>query len=249
MLLVLLVPVLALIAVGTHIVRQSPSESPDRFLGAGFIFVAVGLAPRLVVIRLTSQGSEAAWIPPVDGLSHALIVLGVCLLTVFVRRVFRARERWAGILMGALMVTVIVPPIVHFGTGGQGDELTALGVLMNATRPLMFIWAFFECLRFAGLMSRRVKVGLAEPLVANRFRLWAVWTGVLGFAPLAFVPLRLYAMSLEAQGLDPRVELPWLVPAAALMISVAFSFAAVAAWLSFFPPQRYQAIVQRRFEH
>ena len=46
-------------------------------------------------------------------------------------------------------------------------------------------WSSYECLRYSAMLQRRVKLGLAEPMVAHRIWLWGVGacaqTLVIGF--------------------------------------------------------------------
>ena len=101
---------------------------------------------------------------------------------------------------------------------------------------------FYECVRYGRQLDKRAEVGIAcDPVVRNRFRLWAAWTGALGISSWPIVAFRIYAQSLLAQGLVPREEMPWVIPAAALIMGTALIIVAVALWLAFFPPASYVA--------
>jgi hypothetical protein len=103
---------------------------------------------------------------------------------------------------------------------------------------------FFERLpfveRYARLMRRRVGLALADPLVANRFVLWSVWTGALSFAGLVLFAVRSRAFWLQLNGIDPRIAMPAAVPLTAIVAGLAAVSAGVAVWLAFFPPESYR---------
>jgi hypothetical protein len=88
-------------------------------------------------------------------------------------------------------------------------------------------WASFEPLRFRRLMLRRVKLGMGDPLVANRLLLWGIGTGAI--AAVA-------AIHLVAQ-LFGRFELPhsWVGVVSLLVLTTA-----VCEWLAFFPPRAWR---------
>jgi hypothetical protein len=89
------------------------------------------------------------------------------------------------------------------------------------------IWSGYEAFRFHGLMRRRLQLGLADPLVTNRFLLW----GLAQIAALAGLSMRV----LDAHGVGVQV--------AAVVMPTAGLASAVAYWITFFPPEAYR----RRF--
>ncbi|MBW2233217.1 MAG: hypothetical protein JRH17_22765 [Deltaproteobacteria bacterium] len=89
------------------------------------------------------------------------------------------------------------------------------------------IWSGYEAFRFHGLMQKRLHLGLADPLVTNRFLLW----GIAQVAALTGLSMRV----LDAHGV--------LTEIAAVMMPAAGLGAAIAYWVTFFPPEAYR----RRF--
>ncbi len=60
----------------------------------------------------------------------------------------------------------------------------------NTARIVPTAWACYESLRYYRSMHRRQTLGLADPIVANRFLLWSIWTGAVTFLPLVALTIR-----------------------------------------------------------
>jgi small-conductance mechanosensitive channel len=93
-------------------------------------------------------------------------------------------------------------------------------------RLAMYSWASYETLRQYGLARRRVRIGLSEPLVANRFLLWGIGT-------LAALGIWLHSLWRE---LAQRSEVTEFY----LVVTVLGSTCALSIWLAFFPPRAYR---------
>jgi hypothetical protein len=91
-------------------------------------------------------------------------------------------------------------------------------------------------------MRKRLHLGLAEPLVANRFLLWAIGSVgrffmVVGGAVVSSIYVD------QKTGLTPGIVSFTLIALAFLGLSVAVSY-----WLTFFPTHRYVRFIERRHE-
>ena len=93
-------------------------------------------------------------------------------------------------------------------------------------------WGAVESLRYWALLRRRLALGLAEPVVVDRFRLFGVAMGAGLFANTATVVCQI--LDIEIVG----------TAAGTVAVSPAM-LAAVALWLAFLPPRAYLARVQR----
>ena len=112
-------------------------------------------------------------------------------------------------------------------------------IAANVVRGLAFPWACFESLRYWLRMRRRLALGLADPVVTNRFALWSLWTGVLAALPIVVLAAR--AAAYGAVG-DERAEvLRAVLPIVRLTILMGVTTAFVCIWLSFFPPRAWVA--------
>jgi len=177
---------------------------------------------------------------------HLGFAVACAALFPFTRTVFRPEEAWArhmsrvGVaFIGATTLWVLADPSYR-------SELHPAVLATNTSRWLAFVWPFVECLRYARLMQRRVPLGLADPALADRFMLWSLWTGVLSvFAGLAILA-RVWALATGSPiSGDPELA-RWLVPIMVVVGCTAMAVAAIAVWLSFFPPRVYLARLEAR---
>jgi hypothetical protein len=97
------------------------------------------------------------------------------------------------------------------------------------------LWGSFEALRYWRMMRRRMRLGLADAVVTNRFFLWGLGAGAAGIGT---------AVGFTAQLVigRPPLEIPW----ATLSSSLHGLVAAVAMWLAFLPSEAYRRFIQRR---
>ena len=183
--------------VGVRLARLSRGRggSPELWLSLYFLlaaFLGFGLS-NFVYMSWADAGmalpDDVATILNAAYLFGASAGLGA--LWVFTWRTFRADTGWAQWLVGAALAIL---SIGYIATGVAGDFALKLvpGTaywITWATRTAVFGWLSLECLRHWGLQRRRLSLGLADPLVANRFLLWGIWSTamlVMGhFDPLA----------------------------------------------------------------
>ena len=171
---------------------------------------------------------------PALGLGKAFGLAGISCNLVFTWWVFRRHERWALALAVVLAAVQLASFFGHAsaGTFSSGAVAPAWFWLELVGRVLTPVWLGSESLLYYQRMRRRLDLGLADPVVANRFALWAIAsaTGTL-FLLTSVPPLYLTQGS------------PW---AAVDMAAFALFGIATAGsyWLAFFPPRRYQQWVE-----
>jgi hypothetical protein len=230
--------VLASLVLGGRLMWLSTrtGEIPERVMGFG-LFLMGGVSYPLMLVALLGEGLA-------EGTRVAMVVAqmlfntaGMTALAWFNRRVFRPHEAWSAVLvalvavgyLGAAALQILGPGVVDFlETRGGPWQLSGF-VSILATG-----WGAFESLRYHALLRRRMELGLAQPVVADRFRLWGVAMGCAAF-------ITLVSQGLEAMGIavNATVVGGLLVGSLGLVI-------AVSLWLAFFPPQAYLARVEAR---
>jgi hypothetical protein len=172
----------------------------------------------------------------------------VCLVA-FTWKVFRAGKSWAKALclgFAALMAMTVAAAMrsVEAADGANPPALVFNGLAVGA-----LLWAFVECVLYLKVMRRRRDLGLANPIVVNRFLLWSLWTGALSFQGALQLVIRIAmwatgAGAIVAAGEDPGG--PWLAMIEVIKLNLVIVAPTVVAsvWLSFTPPAAYRRWVQ-----
>jgi hypothetical protein len=203
------------------------------------LFAAGGLGGLLYFLgtsRAEELGTLAVW---VRGSGRLCLSVGALTLWAFTWRVFRPGSRWAAALF-ALASSAVVAAFVGegFATGfGGGDYAGVWSRLGVASRGLAFLWAAVESLRHFGLMRRRQRIGLADPLVVNRFLLW-------GIATSAAFGIYLVALMNLLQNTSHDVAAGVFEPAWALLTSLFGLISGVCMWLAFLAPAAYRRWIE-----
>jgi hypothetical protein len=169
-------------------------------------------------------------------LSVAAIALGL-----FTWQVFRPGERWARLGFLAVSALVLMSVVTSLATptdySSQVHTPTSRSSLVwLLARGIFVAWACFESLRYWQAMRRRRGLGLADPVVVNRFFLFGTWTaGMLGLW-LNSVVARLLVYYTGSNSFEST------------LYATGSSFGLVqilSLWLAFFPPQAYVQLLTR----
>ncbi|MDP6540081.1 MAG: hypothetical protein QF410_11105 [Planctomycetota bacterium] len=212
----------------------------DRAIAWFFLSTAAGISLRLVAVA--GGGASSGEAMALNALGHLCLSLACVALFVFTREVFRPTEVWArNVLWGGTLGTFATFAML-FGDGGVSNEGATSVLLANAFRTVSYLWCFVESRRYGQLMRRRLALGLADPVVANRFSLWAVWTGGLCSALGVVLVLRVLGR-IVGVGAD---ALPLFLAPLRLALLLIVSVSVAAIWLSFFPPAAYQRWLRAR---
>jgi len=198
-------------------------------LCSGFLAFAVGTAGKVLVEGAPSLRSSLTLL----GLSIEYV--GDAAMALFAWRVFHADKRWARGMIGLLAL---------FGAVGFAGEVLSGEYLRYAdsapiqgpwiplglaARSLAPTWLAVECLRFHAQLRRRVRIGLADPLVMHRVGLWG--TAMASSAVAYVVPI--VHRLVYGTGLREHV---WAIS----IVSALAMVAAVCLGIAFFPPRAYR---------
>lgn len=209
-------------------------EIPELAIGAGFVIgVVVGYVPETIVLSsdLVSEASEMM----VLGVTQVAIRLAALSILIFTWRVFRAQESWAaglaGLLAVALLASYLAFPATRIFAVTATDRIWY--DVFAVARTACLAWGAVEALVYHGRARRRLRLGLADPMVTNRFLLWGI--GLAATATL--MGTTIWASAL---GVDPTLA-GWILLESLLGLVGAVSF-----WLTFFPPAAYRRLVTAR---
>lgn len=167
------------------------------------------------------------------------LALGFAGVFWFTQRVFRPGEKWAIALAAAGLAMLgygLAGGIGHFASAPDRASLAggaSPALWVEAGGVVVYTWTALEGFRCWIQARRRLRLGLADPLVVNRFLLW----GVIGVASLLSVAP---SLALTLAGGDGTTS-----AAARLTTAIGGLVAAIALQLAFLPPARYRAWVER----
>jgi hypothetical protein len=233
----------AAVATRLLLLARRTRERPELLLGLGILGTAV-LGYGLMIASLVMRGGApvAQTIPQraLHGAGEIAHDLGVTMIVLFVASVFRARERWARALAGVMLASLwsgllgveLANRFRETGITGGGFWWLRYAVIWSYS-----VWMAIESFAYWRQMKRRVALGLAEPLVANRFLLW-------GLASLG-TTLATWSASIPFfLARDPELALAWQGVIQTGTATVGLATVGIYA-LTFFPPAAYRRRVAR----
>jgi hypothetical protein len=230
-----------LAVLGTRLLRLSrrTGARPEFWLGLAFAFAGASawLLPLAATEGIRTSLARGLAFAAQGGMSAAIACLVIFTWSVF--RTDSAAARWlAGVLIAANAATGCAVLL-----SGVPLPVGRVGLAVIVTRSFSLLWLFLESAGYAQRMRRRVRLGLGDPIVANRFTLWSIWTGALACIPLFVLALRVLGVLVEPV---PGEPLPGSVRAILLVLGSGGAAALGAGWLAFFPPASYQRWVAAR---
>jgi hypothetical protein len=219
---------IASLAVGIRLVvlYTRTRRPPELLIGIGILGVGpLGMGGLLVAAALDAAGSAAA--PATAGTAVLAIIVGLVAAGLFNWRVYRPDSTGARFAVGLTALAAGIGFGLEVGVTAFADPLhpgpgVKVVTLCNAGTLL---WGSAESLLYWRLMRRRLALGLAEPLVTNRFLLYGVGIGSAGVGSVISV------VAQEALG-KGMAELPVLMLSNSLFGLVAAACMGVA----FLPP-------------
>jgi hypothetical protein len=234
----LLVMIIADGVVGVRLVMLArlTRQLPEFFFGLSFLSLGVVGYPLSIIARKAAMAGT----PIPELLPTALLFQDLASLAMFVAtwQTFRPADRWPRhavwvgmvVFAASLIGDSVVAGAWIFRDGGVWYELGFWA------RAGAFFWGAAEAGRYYNIMSRRLKLGLADPVVTDRFRLWTISSYAICSAFLIFYMGRLWADNVAT-------SVPVLVAT-----SLAGLVAGLTVWLAFVPPDSYVRRVRERAE-
>jgi hypothetical protein len=243
---------LLLVAPGIRLLSLAhrSKQGPEFWGGLYFIGAAIGLAMRVLGSSLFLTEPQLA--NTINTIGHLAFASGTIAMTIFTLRVFHPTSSMARIFAGMTIAAILLTSAHTLLAGFTNIENSYSMVATNFARLIPTCWAFYESFRYWLSMRRRETLGLADPVLTNRFLLWSIWTGAVTLLPM--IALFVRTLSIVTLGNDEFIEGAGavLMPAVLSIIRVLFVIiapvAAVSLSLSFFPPTAYLDRVRARGE-
>lgn len=220
------------LVVGLRLLRLSfrTGERPERQLGSYFALAGVSylvyVLPRMLEIAALDVPSIFA--------SRASYSIGMIPFLQFTRDVFRQDSRWAAWLTRSAMGVLFVGIVGAATTGDWTGTSSAWFWCYVGGYSTAILWMTIEA-NLANIAARkRLRIGLCEPSVANRYLLWACF-GVFQTLACAVV----IAWEFEYAGAEE------VSSAMEVLLSISEITSVGAVWLAFFSPSFYQRWIAR----
>jgi hypothetical protein len=228
-----LIAALVYLYVGTRLLRLSSrtGEVPERLLGA--MFLVTGASFLLYDLPIIFN-SESLW-TPLNFAGRVAFLPAPMLLAVFTRRVFRPEGVWAtwivygtaALLVGGVGGSVWSGDLEGFSIGSPWFWAEWVGY------TIPFAWAGVEALGHHRGARRRLRLGLCDPLVCNRYLLWGFFGAMQVLVSVATVP------SYSEYEHEGAFSAMWDA-----LISAGELSSLALIWLIFFPPALYRRWIQ-----
>jgi hypothetical protein len=224
------------IGVRLLLLARRTGEIPELLIG----LAVLGIGPLgfgLSMLAFATLGRSTITSATLQGSAFVAVFIGSAAQCLFVWYVFRRQAAWA-------------PPLVYAATAllatAYGADILENGLVDRqyggvwfwssvVLRLLVMAWCSVESLLYWSRMRRRLRFGLADPVVANRFLLWGVGSGAAFFgSALGFAVVALTGMSANQ------------IPSLNLIVSLHGLLAAIAIWFAFQPPAVYVRWIEGR---
>ncbi len=241
------VSALAFVAVGATVgvkllwLARRTRALPETLVGASLFLLSAVSWPLLLIVS-APQPPPALVLRVGWAVASLAMAFGWSGVFLFTWRVFRPGAGWARALAGAgiavelaaglagVVRAVALPDPLELRTTASSGFVLLLGA------QAVYVWTAVESFRYRALLRRRIPLGLADPLVADRFGLWG-WTGVFGFGSIA------PAVFAHATNGDPNSL------ASHLVVGVFGLVSSAVLYLAFLPPAAYVRFVRARAEN
>jgi hypothetical protein len=231
--------VLASLVVGGRLVwiARQTRGLPELALGSAlFLMGGVGYPLMSAAILATSLSNETRTSMLLAQMITTLLGMGG--IVWFTRKVFRPGTAWATVLWLAVTGAYV---------GLAGAQVLGPGLLAFLHEPekgpwamgmyagiVAMSWAGIESIRYWRMQLKRLALGLADPVVADRFRLWG--TAILTADAISIISAGFQWAGVKMTG----------TASGAIVVGFLGLYAASMLWLAFVPSANYLERVRRR---
>ncbi len=216
--------------VGVRLLAQwgRTRQLPELLLGLGVLGIGpVGFG--LILLAAAAGANDPQAPSLLAGLSAIAVGGGAAAKAIFNWKIYHPRSRLvAAVALGSIVGLVVAIAGDARTTGFAPSAWMQPGWILvrQGIQIAILLWGSGEALRWWLRMRRRLRLGIADPLVASRFLLWAIGAGMAGTGSLVGMIVGL------AYG-QPMNELPLLT----LVLSLFGLVSAIAIWLAFAAPE------------
>lgn len=235
----------AMLTLGVRLalLARRTQQLPEALLAAHFLSsCTIGYVLQSSGHALAMEpGASRTLVATLLAIGHGASLLGVGSVLVFNYVVFRRGTRLGRVLV-AIGATMLIGGYAGYAvTGGflHGRPSGFWFWLLYSGFTAIGIWTLTEPLLYYAALRKRMRLGLADPLVVNRLLLW----GAGSLARVAMLAIGAFSMlQLTGKAADlAAIAAPTFLASSAAGLAVAICYG-----LAFFPPRTYKQAVLRR---
>ena len=208
-------------------------QLPELLIGGGMLLLAGVGYPISAVARELPDLAEGvrASLGAIAGVAGAL---GLIASSSFTWLLFRRGVAWANALLGALAAGALGVLVAESLAGSWARGGALFWCWLPFGISVCYGWAFLECARYHRMLRRRLAIGLADPVVTDRFRLYAA-------ATLLALVVNVIGQVFWWRGVEMLTD-----PVGSLLLAVLGAGSSVLMCLAFLPPRAYLERVRLR---
>lgn len=240
--------------IGVRLLRLGArTRGPEAWLGLYFLFAAFLGTILSSTVYMSWADAKLALPSDLRSLLHGVTLIctsiGFLGILVFTQRVFRPRETWARRCVHGGAV-VLVASLIGVGIA-EGYEVRIVNAwpywIGFAVRGAAMVWMAVESLRYGSQLRKRMRVGLADPLLVNRFLLWGLWAGTMSVLQLCDPLARVWYWAITGTTTEWVMEVGKpIIVAMIVSASLLGGITAATLFLTFFPTAAYRRWVAAR---
>lgn len=179
-----------IVGVRLLLLARRTRQLPEFCVGLGLLTVGAIGYPLSIAARLGVGGPATALL---TAISVTMSATGSAAIYYFTWSVFRRGAVWARLLCVAstvAMAAYAADGVYRSFTEAPGwlGQVDAWFVVLQVATIFSYAWTAVESLRYYRMLRRRLALGMADPVVANRFFLWFL-SGVFASAGSGMVTL------------------------------------------------------------
>jgi hypothetical protein len=226
---------LALLSLRLFRLAARTRRLPELLVAIYFLAAPIGISLSIRIPRFAPEHAEL-----LRAAVAGLYTVGGVALMLFAWCVFHPHALWAKALAWGGSLAISAVWAVELAAGIYATDSSFWTRLPTFSS---YLWVFLESLRYHRMLRRRERLGLVDPVVANRFLLFAIWTGSV--VAITFLGAVAGIAAEWSQG-GFREEDSFGSPAVLAVTRLIALPMGVAIWLTFLAPAGYHDWLRRR---
>ena len=177
---------------------------PELWIGLFFLTTGVGGE---CFLRSFASATEPGLAQQLAFVGFPVLFLATVSSYLFTYTVFRRGESWALAFVCGGSLLALWGTLQQLGGSSLKADLAAPQLTYLAGRVVCFSWSALEAFRAYRMARRRLALGLADPVVVNRFFLFGSCFSLMALMPITYALSRSYGSKAveDASNLPPKL--------------------------------------------